>query len=73
MQQSSIDTLESVRHLFTDRSGSAGDVSKVVEVIRAEWEPSYSINMWCDACKLQAIDLAFGRYEEYLRANNGKL
>jgi hypothetical protein len=50
------------------RSASSGDnLNEVLRVIREEWDAHYSVNMYCDACKLEMIDYAFARADSDTR------
>jgi hypothetical protein len=62
MKQSNRESLERFRRVKDSRSASSGDnLFEVLRIIREEWDPHYNVNMYCDACKLQMIDYAFGR------------
>lgn len=53
--------LEGVRHVLENRGGGSEDVNKVLEVIRDEWDAHYSVNMFCDACKMKMVEYAFAK------------
>lgn len=52
-------SLETFRHILKNRGG-AGNLNEVLRIVREEWDPGYTCDMWCDYCKMKLIDYAFG-------------
>lgn len=70
MQQSNVDKLEKYRFVLNNRSFTPGggyDLNEVVEVIRAEFNPNYHVNMYCDSCKMEMVRYAFNEMDKRLK------
>ena len=64
MKQSNRQSLEAFRHVYSSRSAGINDnLNEVLRIIREEWDAHYSVNMYCDSCKLKMIDFAFGKMD----------
>lgn len=52
--------LESYRSIYMDKSGGEpGWAHEVLRIIREEWNPHYSVFLFCDHCKMQMLEYAF--------------
>lgn len=38
-------------------------INDILGVIRAEWDPAYTVNSWCGHCRAKMIEFAFQRMD----------
>lgn len=62
MSPENIKKLEKYRYVLEGKSFTrvpGYDLNEVLEVIRAEFNPSYTVDMFCNHCKMRMIEYAF--------------
>ncbi len=40
------------------------EVSDIIEIIRAKWDPGYTVFRWCGYCVAKMLEHAFNLYEK---------
>lgn len=44
---------------MNNQSGTSEEVNEILRIVRAEWDPHYSLNTSCDSCKMDLVRYAF--------------
>lgn len=80
MKQSNKDKLEKYRRIYTlwstnqelvDVDGAAKN--EILEVIRAEFDPNYSTDLWCGVCVAKMVTYAFEEMDKQYTTINIKI
>lgn len=72
MQQSNIDKLEKYRHKLNlwvnDQTCHLGGAEKneILQVIREEFNPDYTADMWCGSCVVSMMVFAFQQMDSWI-------
>ena len=59
--------LERYRFILNERSFTPGgglSMNEVLEIIQAEFNPNYTVNMYCDHCKMEMVRYAFNELDK---------
>jgi len=59
MQLHNRNKLEALRPVLVNKSGTAEEVDEILRIVREEWDKHYSLNAYCDSCKLKLVEYAF--------------
>lgn len=59
MREENRTKLESLRHVLTGESGSSGEVDEILRIVREEFDPHYTFNLYCSACIMTMVKFAF--------------
>lgn len=73
MKQESIDILERQKKHWEQfqiaeyMKPSYSEQQEIERVVREEWKPGYTENLWCAACVAEMYKTAYNNYAEYLK------
>lgn len=54
---------------FYLRSLSAEVRTRMQEIIRQEWEPTYHTDLWCGSCVSDMVKKIYRHYDEWIKKN----